>query len=424
MNSVDRTFGGVVIVAPIIFGAFLSGIFYLLEGSSIPLTIFQLTLIAGFILYSLKKVLNRDLTFEIYGLEVEYILFLTIIYFSLIYSPDRGEGLFYSIRFMTLLAMTYLIYNSINTFSEFKILITIVIISALLVALKSIYDTYNNPEIIAFNYFNVGRKIMRATGEETDPNKFAISFAMPFMLLLNLIITLKDKRLKVVLFVSLMLIVISILITYSRSTWVALFIASVVAFRYHKNYTIILYALIFSIILLTVSESVQTVFISIIQRVKDIFAGSSDDSSNIRIMLFIGAIKMFIDSYMIGVGYHGFPSKFQNYYPPQETVGVYEAHNEYYRILAELGIIGFVVFIYILTKIVKVTLATVTKSSGLENSFAVSLLCSLIAYLIFFMFYASMMYNALFFINVALIFTLNKIVNTTKLNTSVDKVAV
>ncbi|WP_417371869.1 O-antigen ligase family protein [Gelidibacter japonicus] len=414
MISIDKTFSGVVIVAPIILGAFLSGILYLLEGFSIPLTIFQLTLVCGFIFFGLKKIITRDISLEIYGLEIEYILFLTIIFLSLIYSPDRGEGLFYSVRYITLLAMTYLIYNSINTISEFRIIIVVVVFSALLVALKSIFDTYSNPEIIAFNYINAGRKLMRSAGDETDPNRFAISFAMPFMLLLNLVIVLKDKKLKTVLFGFLMLVIIAVLITYSRSTWVAFFFASAVAFKYHKKYSIILYVFIFSLLILIVSESAQTILVSIIQRVKDIFAGSSDDSSNIRIMLFIGGMKMFFDSYMVGIGFHGFSTRFQEYFPTQETVGVYEAHNEYYRILAELGLVGFVVFIYILAKVVKVAITTIKASSGIENTIATSLFCSLIAYFIFFMFYADMLYNSLFFINIVLIFTLNKIVNASK----------
>lgn len=63
---------------------------------------------------------------------------------------------------------------------------------------------------------------------------------------------------------------------------------------------------------------------------------------------------------------------------------------------------------------------TINICTGIERIFAISLLCSLIAYFIFFMFYASLMYNALFFINVALIFTLNKVVTNSKKTVSVD----
>jgi O-antigen ligase len=412
--SVDKTLGGVIIVAPIVLGAFLSGVVHLLEGFAIPLTIFQLTLVMGFILLGIKKLITRDLSIDIYGLEAGYILFLAIIFLSILYSPDRGDGLFYSIRFIILLAMTYLIYNSINSFSEFKIILGVVVISALIVALKSVFDTYNNPEVIAFNYINEGRKLMRSAGDETDPNRFAISFAMPFMLLLNLVIVLKNMKLKAIFFVLLIIITIVILVTYSRSTWVALFLVSIVTFRYYKKYSIVIYFVIVSAVLLMVSETVQVLFISIIQRVKDIFSGTSDDSSNIRILLLIGGVKMFLDSHMLGVGFHGFSTRFQEYFSKQETIGVYEAHNEYYKVLAELGLIGFVVFIYILFKVIRAASFNVKASKGIENTLAVSLRSSLFVYLIFFMFYADMLFNSLFFINVALIFTLNKIVNTSK----------
>ncbi len=410
MITVEKTFNGVAIVGLIVFGAFLSGIFYLMEGAAIPLTAFQLTLFFGFFAYALRFIITRDLEVQIYGLEVGYLLLLALIFLSLVYSPNRVEGLFYGIRLITLLAMTYLIYNAINTVRDFKIIVWVIVVSGTLVAVKSLYDTYNNPEIIAFNLINTGKRIMRAAGDNSDPNRFAITFALPFMFLLNYIITVESKKIKAILFVPFLLVIAAVLVTYSRSTWVAFVIGGAISIKHYKKYSVLLILGGVAMLVLMFSSTAQAMFISIFQRIKDIFAGSSDDSSNIRLMLLSGAIQMFVDSYTFGVGFQSFSVRFQHYFHKQDTIGVYESHNEYYKVLAELGLVGFLVFMYILTKIVRIAI----KNLGAENKetemYAVSLLCSLVAYLIFFIFYSGMMYNALFFINVALIFTLYKII--------------
>ncbi len=420
MVSSVRTYSGLIIVVPIVIGAFLSGIVYLSEGSAIPLTLFQMALLGGFLLFVLNKIVNRDLELDLYGVELEYILLLALIFFSLIYSPNRDIGLFYTIRFITLLSMTYLIYNSVNTVSELISIIKVIIVIACIVALKSIYDAYSNPEIIAFNYLNEGKKLMRTSGVEADPNVFAIGFSMPFMLLLSYLSSAKSSINKLLLSVGLAVILGAVLVTYSRSTWVAFFIGGGIILKYHKNYTIIIVAAVLVLISIIASESIQAIFISIWQRMKDIFAGSDDDSSNIRILLFIGAFKMFLDSYMLGVGFQGFSTHFQHYYTKQETIGIYEPHNEYYKFLSELGFIGFVLFIMILTKFIKVGLSNLHTRNDGEKVIAIALLCSLISYFIFYIFYSGMLYNSLFFINISLLFVLRKIVQKNALNPAIN----
>lgn len=414
MITVEKTFNGVAIIGLIVFGAFLSGIFYLMEDAAIPLTIFQLTLFLALFAYVFNIIASRNVEIQVYGLETAYLLLLALIFLSLIYSPNRVDGLFYGVRFVTLLAMTYLIYNAINSYKDFKIIVLVIVISGTLVALKSLYDTYNNPEIIAFNLINTGKRIMRSAGDQADPNRFAITFALPFMFLLNYFITVESKKLKLAILIPFLLITAAVLVTYSRSTWVAFFIGGAISIKYYKKYSVILILAGVGIVVLMFSSTAQTIFISIFQRVKDIFAGSSDDSSNIRLMLLYGAIHMFIDSYTFGVGFQSFSVHFQYYFHKQETVGVYEPHNEYYKVLAELGIIGFIVFMYIISKFVRVAVANLNANDKQMDVFAVSLLCSLIAYLAFFLFYSGMMYNSLFFINVALIFTLHKIKKSTE----------
>src|SRR5690554_7467003 len=122
MIKVDKAFNGILLIAPIIIGAYLSGAIAIAKGSAIPFTIFQITLISAFMLFVCKKMMDKSMQIEVYGIEYLLLMFLCLIFFSLIYSPEREQGIFYSIRIVVLFLMTYLIYNAIHTHKEIKVL--------------------------------------------------------------------------------------------------------------------------------------------------------------------------------------------------------------------------------------------------------------------------------------------------------------
>lgn len=111
---VYRSLHSFLFLAPLIVGAYASGLFYLAEQSVIPITLFQLALVTSIGGFTLLKFLSVDSSFELYGMEKWYALFLGLIFFSCIYTPERQQAVFYAVRFSVLLGMTYLIYNIIQ----------------------------------------------------------------------------------------------------------------------------------------------------------------------------------------------------------------------------------------------------------------------------------------------------------------------
>lgn len=411
MTKFGTLFSGIVIVLPFLIGALLSGTIYFAEGATIPITLFQAALILGFIFFGIKKFTQFDTSFSVYGLEKEYFLFLAIIFFSLIYSPEREQGIFYALRYIVLIAMTYLIYNSVNTYKELKVICYSMISVSVLIALYNILDIYSNPEVLAFNYVNKGAKLLRSSGAETDPNIFASNYFLPLMILATLIGNSQNKRNKIILFSLFLIIIFSVLFTYSRSSWVSIFFGLLITIFVQRKYSIISYSLIILLLVFVGSDGFRSLFFSIWDRVLDIFAGSSDDSSKFRIILFKTAFLIWLDSYTFGIGYQGFSTAFQKYYSVQQTAGVYEPHNEYYMVLSELGTIGFIVFVWMLWKIIKQGWHTINLdiANNQNFSFSLGIFSSFIAYLIFFQFLGGMHLHSLFMINIGLLFTCSKL---------------
>tara|TARA_B100000900_G_scaffold415971_1_gene448222 strand:+ start:2000 stop:3256 length:1257 start_codon:yes stop_codon:yes gene_type:complete len=408
-----RSIYSLLFVAPLIAGAYASGVFYLAEQSVIPITLFQLALVGlvgGFILL---KFLSVDSSFELYGMEKWYALFLGLIFLSCIYTPERQQAVFYAIRFSVLLGMTYFIYNIIQETQHLKIGVYAFIASGVIVALINLYQIYMNPEILAFNYLKQGVRIIRSTGAENDPNIFASNFFTPILICVAWIGTTTKKWFRLVLFGFAGVMLASVLLSYSRSAWISLFVGILTIQLFQRKNPIILYGAIAFLAVFLISPTVQNLVLSLWDRIVGLFVGGGDDSTKFRVVLAMGALTMIADSYLLGVGFQGFSTYFQHLYPPQETQWIFEPHNDFYMVFAELGLLGFLLFVVIMYLIFRQALESMQWFRRIhENAWiqAVGLgfVASFVSYMIFAQFISGLMLNSLFMILVALIFSLSK----------------
>lgn len=411
MLTIDKLFSGTVLIGPIIAGALLTGVLFAGEdGTSLPVTLFQLFLATGFLFFALAKVIKADLSIELYGLEKHYLIFTGLILFSIIYTPEREDALLLAVRYLVLLSMTYLIYNSIKDEEELKRVCYLAIGIAILIAAGNLVQTYLNPQIAAMNYTSSGSRLVRSSGAELDPNIFASNYFLPLMLLVTFFTRAKTLFGRLFLFSGIGLIIGSVLLTYSRSAWISVGLGVLVIVYMTKDIRLLGYLFISFLIAFVLSETIQQLTFSFLERLLDIFAGSSDDSSKFRIILAVTAILIILDSYLLGVGFDGFSAAFKTYHPPETTQGIFDAHNEYYAVFAELGLIGFLLFLAILYQIFKTLTRTIKETENdLIKTLSTGLFATFICYLVFYNFIGGMLVNSIFFILIGLIFTTQKL---------------
>lgn len=413
MLSIDRLLNGWVLITPLVLGALITGVMFIdaQGGAQLPLSPFQIALVVSILLLISKKLIHGDIHLQVYGLEFYYILFLALIFFSIIYTPDREEALFYSFRFATLLGMTYIIYNAVETYEQLKKVVMVMVIAGIGLALFSFWQFYMRPEIAAFNYANQGGKLLRSSSEALDPNIFASNFFVPLMLLIGYFSVCQSWLKRLGYFSLIVLVIGSVLLTYSRSSWVSIAMGTLVIIYFTGNYRILIYLGISFLIALGASETVQQLTQSFLERLMDIFSGTPDDSTKFRVVLAVTALYMILDSYFLGVGFQGFSTVFKTYHPPETTQGIFEPHNQFYAVFAELGLFGFMLFLAIVYQILKTAWKSVQISQleGEERILSVALLASLICYLVFYNFLGGMFYNSVLFILIGLIFVNHKL---------------
>lgn len=416
MLTIDRLINGVVLVAPLVIGALLTGVIFVGDDgtSSLPISPFQMCLLLSVVLFMTKRIVEGNLAISLYGLEVLYVLFLSLIFLSIIYTPDREEAFFMVFRFMALLVMTYMIYNSISNYEQLKWISYCIIVIATMIALYNIIQIYANPQIAAFNYVNQGQKLMRSSGDGLDPNVFASNYILPIMLIVAFFKVVKKETHRIILFLAFGIMAGSVLLTYSRSSWLSILTGLLCIFYFTKNYRFIWYSLGAFILAFIFSETLRQLTVSFFERLVDIFSGSSDDSSRYRIILGVTAIYMILDSYLLGIGFRGFSTVFQDYHPPETTQGIFEPHNEFYAVFAELGIIGFILFVSILFLIGKTAYQSVMRAENdtIEKAISIALFATFISYLIFYNFLGGMLFNSILFIVISLIFVNSKLLDS------------
>jgi len=394
----------------VVAAAYLGGVFYAAENSAIPLTPFQLIYIPSLALFLLHKLFRGDPDIKLTGIEKWVAAFLAILFFSLIYSDNQLEGLFHIVRFLVLCTLVIYLINTLQTRRELTVLLGVAVVIATVLAAASAITTILNPEIAAMNFLFAGQRFAgRAAIGDSDPNFFATTFFLPIMLTAAAAhsekLSLQIRSAAVILLVILLAGLVS---TYSRSSWVSVILGGVIIVLYYRNFKLAALGIAAFALLLIFSPGLRVALTSVFIRFLDIFSGSSEESAGMRIVLGLAALKMFFDSYGLGVGFESFSSTFDRINETYGMFGVNEPHNIVYQILAETGVAGILIFLGLMGIIIRVAWHTVQKSKIHPNPWyeviAVSLLCTFLAYFLFHQFIPRFLTNNTMMITIALIF--------------------
>lgn len=388
-------------------GSYLSALVVVFEDFPLPVTLFQTFLIIGLGLYGCHKIYYNSFEIKLTGQELPVLCFLGLIFISLIYSPDRTNGLFNVLRFIILLVFVGYVFNSIHSFRVIEGLFITLTLIAVILSLYSSYEIILNPQIAVQNTLGMGINVERgsAGGIYHDPNRFAAILFLPIAFTFSVInsqIYLKYKLLSGILFI---LLIAGLASTFSRSGFISVALILLIVVALYNNWK---FAMISGLGLLAVVFAVpelRSILFTNIERLLELFSGTRDDSSSIRVLLGIAGLSMFFDSYMIGVGFSGYSEWFTNYFTLQESIGVYEPHNITYTLMAELGLIGLFFFLYYLYVMGNHAIKNIRLSySPLEKLVSSTLLSSFSAYILFYQFYGGALTDSNLMLIHALIF--------------------
>lgn len=172
-----------------------------------------------------------------------------------------------------------------------------------------------------------------------NPNVFGEYLILLIPVVFSLMLTVKDRRIRVFYFLCCVFSGMSLLYTQSRGCWLAFVLAFAIYLAFVDRRFVILL-----LILAVVSPYIMPDFV--VKRFMSI-GDMRDTSTSYRVYIWLGTLNMLRDYWFCGVGLGSEAfSKVYTFYS-YSSVSAPQAHNLYLQIISEMGLAGLVSFILI-----------------------------------------------------------------------------
>jgi len=333
------------------------------------------------------------------NIDIFLVIFFLYVTFSYFKSGHELYGFKSFINFGNCILLYILFKALIKTYVDIDKFLTVVIFTTLFINVYYWFRSYG---------FELADRFMN----RYEPNATALSVVVLVPFVISRIQS-SDFRKKYVNIVILLCMVFIIFATGSRTGMIGLFFSLllVVLLSKRKSKTI----LSLSVILVTFVTLLLITGIKMPERTVNFITSPSDDFEYGNILYrkarALAAYKMFLLNPVMGVGLGNYSSYAPRYGIRYESA-TQSSHNEYMRLLAELGLIGFIVYVIIIYKTFKIAYKNRNKhfpkrrgNLTLSNAFFVSFISLLIINFSL----NSLLYNYWTYITIAGIIVFNKI---------------
>lgn len=307
----------------------------------------------------LKAVTQEDFKFRYSNMNI-WILLLVLVYFvSAVTSISKLESRNIFMLITAFILFYFILINSVDTKSKLKMLIYVFIISATCASIYGIYqykfgDVYSQAWIDEDKFEDIR---MRVYSTFENPNVFGEYLILVIPIIAALIFDEKGFMKKLILFGMFAINCLALIYTFSRGCWLGIiFGIAILAIIKDRRFILLgVIALLASPLILP--ETIINRFMSI--------GDMTDSSTSYRVYIWFGTIAMLKDYWLSGVGLGN--TSFNRVYPIYSYNGVVapHSHNLYLQLMAEHGIVGFIIFIEIIYNFYKEAAISMSKRKNI-----------------------------------------------------------
>jgi len=315
--------------------------------SPAPMNVFMGMLIVFFLL---KKVLTKESIFPKTPINLQLLFFFLITCISLFNSIDLKDSMRGGVLRLLQYIFIYLILASeVKEKSQMKKIIYAITLGAFLASLDAIWQVFSGHDFIR-GYepiLNIG--LVRATASFKDSNTFGIYLSAIAPLVFGMTLYYFKGKKKLFFGLISLVILVAILLTYSRPTILAIYIVFFF-FAWVKKQKLFLYSLI---ILVLISPFIAPKAVK--NWAKEVNYNPlrfmcNDD----RIAVYRNSLYMIKAHPLIGVGTNAFMNSYKKYkefpeYRNVVTLDEMKAHNFYLHLAGEIGLIGLAIFFWLIS---------------------------------------------------------------------------
>ncbi|MBA7512458.1 hypothetical protein ES705_04463 [subsurface metagenome] len=377
-NTIEAVTIALLILTPLVFYPYLVRIFNPPKELA-----FNILVIIGLMLWKLRMVNKEELKITRTPLNLPVLAFMVICPLSLLWSNSPMVSLLELPLFLAGPILYFIVANNIRDEHQINRLLTTLLITSSLLGIYGIFQ-YQGIDF-AFWKGNIARQ--QVFGLFGNVNYFAEYLIVPLPLAISLFLACQNRRHKILLLVGVLVMGGSLVLTFTRGSYLAIGISSIFMFllyltsqgksfiKEHKKIFIFIFALI---ILATFIFSLPnplnepgTAISKIKSRISiSQFTQGSSLKRRITIWKFTGL--MIKDHPLLGSGIGTFKYNSLNYqaqfFDQGENRRLYpygiadKVHNEYLQLGAEIGILGLGIFLWFIITYFKYGLRILKKS--------------------------------------------------------------
>jgi O-antigen ligase len=250
---------------------------------------------------------------------------------SLVYSLSPAAGAGDLFRIVTAFIFLYLLYNLVENKHQVVTLLKWIVLGSTVPIAIGIYQALTNT-----GYLDPHAEIMRIKSTFVLPTVYA-HYLVTISFLLICLILLKENHKRILYMILLGLALISLMLTWGRTSMVA-FLCGLLTLAFLKKRRIISFSLVAlaGMVLIITVPQLKNRFTEPFQKTR---LGKSSWES--RKNIWRKSIKAFKKKPILGYGIGSTPLVVQK---ALKIPRPYQAHNDYFRILLDLGVVGLVLF--------------------------------------------------------------------------------
>lgn len=307
-------------------------------------------------------------------LGLPFLLFALACALSLIFTTARGDSLRVLMFFVSAFLLCWVVASDIDSREKLMRLMGYIYLAVMLTSLFALYQRAAGVEVSSsFTDLSLNKGVPgRVFSTLDNPNNFAEFLVLFTPLCAAWALNVKNEKLRLPLFLLLGLPALSLLMTYSRSSWLSIFLA-VLIFVYYSDKKLLPLLLLLCVVAVPFLPS------SVMTRLGTIF-NTRDSSANHRLVTWGCILDMLGDKGNwltgIGLGPLTFSERFPEYAQGLAKKGVYHSQMLYMELDLEMGLLGLVSFLWLMGRTVKRAAARIYTEKRAELRFALIACCS------------------------------------------------
>ena len=333
--------------------------------------LFKIIMTLGFFFSIVLIWKNKNLEMCLNLIDFLILLFLGWSFFVTLLSTSGSIGMFVHSGLIPILFYFWISQRDFNEKEKFLVL-QVFWLGAATVAIVGIWEVVAGIGEVDSEWVDSARfplLMNRMSGPLKNPNLLAGYLSMVIAFWSGYRLYRPTNRDGIIGSIGLIVLALCLLLTYSRGAWLSLFSILFAIGILARRGRYLLFGLVSLVAVVILSEP------SVAERVRSIFHPHLESSSALRIAIWDSTLYIIRDYWFTGIGWGAFPFVYPayDYFLGANQTTIYHAHNLFLQFLAEVGVIGFLIW----TTITGIVLWNLWKKINQHNALALGLCASL-----------------------------------------------